>query len=139
MGLDELVNNNSSEEKEKKKTESKSKNKEEDAHDGGQKTLRRTNIEDENVGPDSVEVKDEEYPVSPLQCKTCQNGMAAYLSGIATDRDGNPDHGALTRCTRVFCEDSIFNLEDPPLEFDRMEIFVEMNERIEDDSRINSW
>lgn len=133
MGLDELVNSNTSE---SGKDEDEPSNK---TGVSGQKTIKRTDTKVDDPGPDEVEVKQEEYPVSPLQCKECQNSMAVWVSGTSEDRDGDPSYGALSYCTRVFCDDSIFDIEDPPIEFDRLEVFVEMNERVESGESINSW
>jgi len=137
MGLDELVNS-STEDKENKK-ESENKEEPDRERDVGQKTIRRTKDATDNPGPDEVSVAGDESPLSPLQCKECQNSMSVPVKGLARDEEGNPTYGALQRCTRVFCDKSIFNEENPPIEFDRLEIFKEMNSQTEESSSISSW
>lgn len=124
MGLDELVNNTAS-------SDSKNKKNKEDS-DKIDKTV-------DDPGPDEVIVKQDDYPVKPIQCSECENSTAVWVSGIARDKHGDPTYGALVYCTRVFCDNSIFDVEDPPIEFDRLEMFKKMNERVESDESINIW
>jgi hypothetical protein len=132
MGLDELVNNNSSKEQSSKsesKKKSKSKTKSETSSNdktsvGGQKTLKRSSVSDKR--PSKVHVKEDRSAIDCMDCGDCSKGTKAPVVGVAEDMEGNVDFGSLMICDNIFCDSSIFDVRDPPLEFDRMEIHEEI-------------
>lgn len=128
MGLDELVNSksdsgSSTNTKSKKQSKNKSKNKKQEGKNkpvGGQKTLRRSEVSDKR--PSKVHVKEDRSVVDCLDCGKCSKGTKAPVVGVAKDTEGRVGFGSLMICDNIFCEDSIFDFEDPPLEFNRMDV-----------------
>lgn len=126
MGLDELVDSkskNSSSTNSNSKKKSKTKTKEEPPK-GGQKTLKRSRESDKR--PSDVHVKEDRSVIDCMDCDDCRKGTKAPVIGIAEDVEGNVDFGSLMICDNIFCEESIFDVRNPPLEFNRMEVHEEI-------------
>lgn len=126
MGLDELVKDkggDTSSTKSKTKKKSKSKKKK-DKPVGGQKTINRTKASDKR--PSEVHVREDRSDIDCLNCKDCSRGTKAPVIGVAEDPEGRVDFGSLQFCDNIFCDDSIFHVEDPPLDFDRLKVHKEI-------------
>jgi len=138
MGLDELVNNNSNSTdsiKSKSKKKSKSKSKKETPK-GGQKTLKRSRVSDNR--PSEVHVKKDRSVIDCMDCSNCRKGTKAPVVGVAEDVEGNVDFGSLMICDNIFCSESIFDLSNPPMGFNRLEVHEEIVEATGGPG-MNSW